>query len=250
MAFIRPLLLSLLLLALLQPMEALSADEPQLRYVMDESPPFTFTYLEKPTGLGTEVLRLIWKELGIKEQPIQVMPWPRAITLVEREPDVCLFVASWTPAGALRFKFVKPVYSSTVSVLVDTRQVGSMGCLEALRSLNISLPRMEHVSQELLDRGTPPGKLDHATTMATAVRLAVRGRVQAIAGEESAIREHLDDYYLQCDRFERVCVFNRREMGFMFSSNVSDRVIERFQQALDTVRKTEEYSKLLEKYLP
>lgn len=243
-------LLSLLIALTCSAQASAQVDTTRLQYIMDDSPPFTFTYLGRPTGLGTDILKLVWQEMNLPPQPIRIMPWSRGLKYAEVMPDICLFLAEWTPDRARRFKFAKPVYTSTVSVLVDTEQAGSVGCLEALRSLHISLPRMENVEMELLNRGAPPDHLDRSTTTGTAVRMLVRARAQAIAGEESSIRQHLAHYGLSEDRFERVCVFNRREMGFLFSRQVPDEFVERFQKALDSILATPEYQDLLEKYLP
>jgi polar amino acid transport system substrate-binding protein len=80
------------------------AAEPVL-VLTEEFPPYNFTDQGRITGLGTEVVEAVLKELGLQGQ-IQSMPWARAYETAKNTPGVLLYSILRTSEREKSFKWV------------------------------------------------------------------------------------------------------------------------------------------------
>ncbi|MFJ3486142.1 substrate-binding periplasmic protein [Pseudomonas sp. NPDC090202] len=82
-----------------------------IRIVTEELPPYSMTRDGKLTGMSTEVVQAVLKEVNV-EATIQVMPWARAYDLALHEPDVLIYSITRTPEREHLFKWVGTIASS------------------------------------------------------------------------------------------------------------------------------------------
>nr|BFE97768.1 hypothetical protein GCM10020185_83040 [Pseudomonas brassicacearum subsp. brassicacearum] len=73
------------------------AAEAPLRIVTEELPPYNMTQNGRMTGMSTEVVQAVLKEVGM-DAPIHSMPWARAYELALNESNVLIYSIVRTPA--------------------------------------------------------------------------------------------------------------------------------------------------------
>ncbi len=66
------------------------AAEAPLRIVTEELPPYNMTQNGRMTGMSTEVVQAVLKEVGM-DAPIHSMPWARAYELALNESNVLIY---------------------------------------------------------------------------------------------------------------------------------------------------------------
>ncbi|WHS62646.1 transporter substrate-binding domain-containing protein [Pseudomonas sp. G2-4] len=88
-----------------------SAAEAPLRIVTEELPPYNMTQNGKVTGMSTEVVQAVLKEIGV-EAPIQPMPWARAYELALNEGNVLIYSIVRTPARESLFQWIGSLAST------------------------------------------------------------------------------------------------------------------------------------------
>lgn len=140
------------MLALLGLVSALAVQAPEapepIRLFTEENPPYTYANTE--TGAADGIMTTIVKELMRRADysfTIEVMPWKRAYSLAQRNPNSCTYAMDRTPEREGLFHWITPLYEGewvllkipgspiTIETLDDARPyriVGTAGYASAL----------------------------------------------------------------------------------------------------------------------
>lgn len=113
-------LISLLWLpvAAAEPDTAPPASLAELSYLTEQYKPYNYQAAgELPAGLAVELLHRIWRQTGTAEQPIQVLPWPRAYNQLNVQPDTVLFSTARTKEREPLFKWACPIARSPIVLI-------------------------------------------------------------------------------------------------------------------------------------
>ncbi|WP_225774503.1 substrate-binding periplasmic protein [Pseudomonas sp. Marseille-Q5115] len=79
-----------------------------LHVVTEELPPYNMTSGTDVTGLSTEVVEAVFKEMGIAPR-IQAMPWARAYDLALHADNVMIYSITRTPEREALFQWAGPI---------------------------------------------------------------------------------------------------------------------------------------------
>jgi polar amino acid transport system substrate-binding protein len=82
-----------------------------IRVVTEELPPYNMTRDGQMTGMSTEVVQAVLKEVNV-QATIQSMPWARAYDLARHDPDVLIYSITRTPEREHLFKWVGTIAAS------------------------------------------------------------------------------------------------------------------------------------------
>ncbi len=82
-----------------------AADITGLKYMTEIYPPFNFEKNGQLQGVAVDFLKEVWKEIGIPEQKIEILPWARAYNLVQKTPNTVLFSTTRSEARENLFKW-------------------------------------------------------------------------------------------------------------------------------------------------
>lgn len=92
-------------------LSVLQAHAGAIRVVTEELPPYNMTRDGQLTGMSTEVVQAVLKEVNIQAS-IQSMPWARAYDLALHEPDVLIYSITRTAEREHLFKWVGTIAAS------------------------------------------------------------------------------------------------------------------------------------------
>ena len=250
MTLARGLLLAVALACAAGPGAARAEGFEDLRYLTEIYPPFNFVDDEgKPAGLYVDLLELIWAELGVPSQPIEVMPWVRGMYLLRNRADVVLFGAAWTPERATAFQFVYPVLQ-TVYVLIARKdahvRIGSLDDVIAGHHVGVV---QEDVCEVLaLEYGIPDAILERAWSLDALLDMMLYGRFDLMLIDQGSIDHIARRHGLAPDDLEIVHVLKHTSEGFMLSAGVPADLVARMQSALEAVQARPEFAALLRRY--
>lgn len=93
--------------------DELSAQNADLQVYISEYPPFCFTKDGKPTGLAVEAVTQMMKNMNVSYN-IRSLPWKRAYIYLLNGPNVMLFTVTRTQEREKLFKWVGPIMTSKV----------------------------------------------------------------------------------------------------------------------------------------
>lgn len=217
-----------------------------LTYLTDEFRPMSFTVNGKPAGLAVGLLKLLWQEMGVSEQPIQVMPWPRVYDTAQLDPHIMIFSMYRTAEREKAFKWVGPIVQGRLAVFSLRSRHLRPNALKDLRGLRIASLRDIAAASKMIRAGFAP---TYASNPSHAVQLLLSDRVDALALDELRFSTALATMNMPPDAFEIVFVLSEESLCYAFSPDTSDTLVARFQKALDAVVKKPDYRKLRAQFL-
>jgi polar amino acid transport system substrate-binding protein len=216
-----------------------------ISYLAEVYRPFIYVDKGKPAGLAVDLLKLIWQEMDVPEQPIQVMPWPRIYDSGQWDRQVAIFSVYRTKARENIFKWVGPIAKGRQGLFCLRSRDLKLCSLDGMAGLKIASLRDTASTSKVLQAGIVPTYAAHAEH---AVQLLRTGRVDAVAMDESRFRHTIADMGLSAKDFETALILSVDGLYYAFSTDTDDALIDRFQRALDAVTSRPAYQALLKSY--
>ncbi|WP_319583299.1 transporter substrate-binding domain-containing protein [uncultured Pseudodesulfovibrio sp.] len=217
-----------------------------LTYLTEEFRPLNYTENGKPTGMSVALLKLIWKELNVPEQPIQVMPWARIYDSGQLDRHVVIFSMYRTREREESFKWVGPIVKGKLSLYALRSRHFKADSIQDMAGRKIASLRDTAPATKLLGAGFP---LIYASRAEHALQLLQSQRVDALAMDAFRFRHTLAVTGISPDEFEPILVLSEDSLYFAFSLDTSDELVERFQQALDRIILRPVYRNLMNFYI-
>ncbi|WP_263263249.1 transporter substrate-binding domain-containing protein [Pseudomonas sp. RIT-PI-S] len=226
-----------------------------LRVVTEELPPYNMTEAGKVTGLSTEVVEAVLREMGI-EASIQVMPWARAYDLALHADNVMIYSITRTPEREALFQWAGPI-APTRWFLFSTqaRPVTLANLQEALdKSYQIATVNQDVGEQFLLSRHFQIGQtLQQSNHYSLNYEKLKRGHVALwISDELNAIytaRSSGDDPKQVLFRSLELPELEDGGFSVAFSPNTPVKTVESFRAALQRLRADGRYDAIVRKWL-
>lgn len=221
-----------------------------IEVVTEEMPPYNMTENGKVTGFSTDIVRAVMKEAGI-DAPIQVMPWARAYDRALSVPNVLIYSIARTPEREALFEWVGPIAPTNWYIYSLAERPVTLHSLEDARGQKIATVNMDVGQQFLLSRGFKMGtELQSTSRYENNYRMLKIEHVGLwISNELNAIylmRQNGDDPDKALVRSLPLPELSSPEgLSLAFSKGTSPAIVERFRQALQTVRRNGTYDSVM-----
>lgn len=242
--------LTFLLLALIVLVAPFPADADclyDLDFISEEFKPYNYSEDGEAKGLAVELLRLIWKRMGVEERPIAFLPWTRAYSMAQEETSIVLFSVLRNKEREHLFKWAGPIATSTTVFITRSDNPVELTAIEDAANLKIGVVR-NYASEIILAKYT--GLTIHPMKSVQAcVKMLESGRVDLISLEKQTFNRAVVSLGLPADSFKVVLPIHVDRSFFAFSKDVPDETVECFQKALDSARKTPEFKNLYNYYM-
>ncbi len=239
-----------LLIVLCMPLYSVAANDASapLTIVTEEWPPFNYTENGQIKGFGTEVVRLIMKELNVNYK-IELLPESRGMKVLNNGSRVMFFSFILTPERKPLYKWIGPYGDQTIyfykrkgsklqiKTLSDARKVGRVCC----RDMGLVFTSLKMAGFRNLDVGVNPEGIYLKT---------IHGRCDLAIGETAwGVAYWLKKSDLSSDLLEQTPVkITSSPLYIAVSKDVPDGEVARWQRALEKVKASSEYSKLSQTY--
>ncbi len=228
---------------------SLTANElPKLNYYTEDAPPFNWKKDGQIKGIAADLLRLMWKEMNMPPQTIKLVPWARGYHILEKSPTAVLFSTSRTEDREKLFKWVCPIRETRYSLVARKIHKIKIKNIGEAKKYNIGTVRNDVAEQLLKKAGFPKRLINPVSNMKQNVRKMMSGRVDVITFNEESIFQIIKEMNLDPNEFEVVYIIKKTPVCYAFNIQVSDKIITRFQNALNTIIKRPIYNNLQKKY--
>lgn len=248
----RALCLALLALAGLPVVASAS----ELRIVTEELPPYNMTQGGQVTGMSTEVVQAVLKDVGMPAPAIQSMPWARAYDIALNSENVLIYSITRTPQREKLFKWVGVIAPTQWYLFSRTgRSLPAIRSVEEARKHQIATVNEDVGEQYLVSKGFVIGKnLQSSNKYEFNYEKLKLGRVDYwIANEMNATwlsRQAGDDPERMLVRALPLPDLMQDEgLNMAFSLKTPDAVVERFRKSLETIRRNGTYEAIKRKWL-
>jgi len=248
----------LLLLGALMLMPAVfspnAAAEPPLRIVTEELPPYNMTQDGRVTGMSTEVVQAVLKEVGV-QAPIQSMPWARAYELALNERNVLIYSIVRTPARESLFQWVGAIAPTRWYLYSLADRPVRLNSLEDARGHQIATVNQDVGEQYLISKGFRIGEeLQSSTKYEHNYRKLKVDHVEMwISNELNALyltRQNGEDPDKVLIRSLPIPDLSSDEgLSMAFSRDTPAETVEKFRAGLATIRRNGVYDAILRKWL-
>jgi len=233
---------------------AAAADE--LRIVTEELPPYNMTQNGQVTGLSTEVVQAVLKEVGMQAPPIQSMPWARAYDIALNAENVMIYSITRTAQREKLFKWVGVIAPTRMFLFSRADANLRIKSLDEARKYQIATVNEDAGEQYLVSKGFTIGKnLQSSNKYEFNYEKLRLGRVDMwVSNELNAyylVRQAGDDPNSVLSHALLLPDISSDGGGLdmAFSLKTPDAVVERFRKALETIKKNGTYDSLQKKWL-
>lgn len=221
----------------------------QIQIVADDFPPQN--YLDengKVTGVSTEIVRAVLKELGI-EAKINIYPWARAYKIALEQENVLIYTIGRNPKRENLFKWVGHIVDINACLFsLKNRDDITINALDDARKYHIGAVRNDIRTQHLLTLGFD--KLFLVSQNEQILKMLLKNRVDLwLDNELTGYYIMKKNGYIPDEKFKIVHKFLTGMGGYMaFSKATSDELVEKFTKALEQVKKDGTYKKIMDRY--
>lgn len=238
-----------LLLPATIPAAVQAQDLASLKYLTEQYRPYNYQVDHNPPeGLAVELLRRIWQQLGIAEQPIRVMPWPRAYNQLNVQPDVVLFSTARTQERTAKFKWACPIARSPIVLLALKESRIRLQTIQDANRYRIEAMRDDVSHQLLLSQRVDPAAIHTNHALSSALKQLGKHRADLVASNSPVAWLQLEELGVDSRQYEEVWTLGSEEFCYAFNSQIDDALVQQFQQALDRVRQQADYPALLKQF--
>ena len=222
----------------------------KIKVMTEVFPPFQIVHEGELTGgISTEIVRLIQKEVGDNSK-IKVYPWSRAIKILEHKKNTALFSTLKTKARENKFKWVGPlakmqlVFSkktgSKISIksIEDAKKVRKIGVTNEVANYDI-LKSMGFKNLDVIKSGVDEKN----------IKKLIKGRIDLWPALKSAglYNAKIQGYAGEIEPIDDVVIFEG-DLYIAFNKNTDDKIIAKWQKALDKLIANKTVQKIINKY--
>jgi polar amino acid transport system substrate-binding protein len=184
-----------------------------------------------------------------KRADIVFVPWARGYNETLRIPDTCLFSTTRTEERESLFKWAGPVGINKLVLTAKKDKNIKINTFEDIKGYRIGVVLEDVAEQVLLEKGISRNLLEGVAKTIHNIKKLNSGRIDLWGyGEDTAKWEIKKNGFNPAD-YETVYVIQKKGLFFAFYKETDDVLIERFQSALDELKKEGEYQKVLDRYL-
>lgn len=225
-------------------------DKP-VRFLASEWPPFEYT---KPdgslTGYSVDILIAMYEHLGMTPD-IKIFPWNRSYKLAQEEENTAVFTMARSEKREKLFKWVGPIAPREIYLWkLKSRDDIKVKTLDDVKNYMVGTVRGEAGEQQLLDMGFDLKKNIHQVDKQTRNYLLLyKQRIDFLYGLEFTTIYGLKKAGFDPSQVEKSLLLNSGlEYYYGFNKNTSDDIVNRFQQALDAIKRNGTFDKIVSKY--
>ncbi|EPJ76874.1 MULTISPECIES: substrate-binding periplasmic protein [Pseudomonas] len=250
----RLLMFSALMLLVASEFSPSACAEPALRIVTEELPPYNMTQDGQVTGMSTEVVQAVLKEIGIQAS-IQPMPWARAYELALNESNVLIYSIARTPAREELFQWVGAIAPTQWYIYSLAERPIKLNSLDDARGHQIATVNQDVGEQYLIAKGFRIGEeLQSSTRYEHNYRKLKVDHVELwISNELNALyltRQNGEDPEKVLIRSLPLPALSSQEgLSMAFSRGTPAQTVEKFRSGLETIRRNGVYDAIMRKWL-
>ncbi len=219
-----------------------------LDYMTEQYFPYNYEEQGKAQGISVEVLRLIWAELGVEQQPIAVLPWARGYALVQYNPVGMLFSMARIPEREDLFGWVGPIASVKFVLVAKKSRKLKIATFDDIRNYSIGTI-IDDISDLLLKEAKTYNRVEPVKSVELNLKMLGHDRIDVMAHDELSLKRLMVKRGYDPEVYETVFVLKENSVYYAFNKNVPAQLLQRFQTALDAIKSRPVYQGILDRHL-
>jgi len=204
-------------------------------------------------GISVDVMTLMLARMHAQKgrKDIKLLPWSRGYRKVLSDNNSCLFSMTRTKSRENLFQWVGPIIKTRVVIIAKKDRHLVLNNFDDLKKIRIGVAIEDVGEQLLLAGGIDKKSLDRTggtNVLNKSLKKLARGRIDAIAYEDNATLWGIKKSGLQQDAYEVAYVLLNSELYYAFNKQTDPKVVQAYQDALDSIKKDGSYQKIVNRY--
>jgi len=228
--------------------QATAAETTGLTVLTAENPPLNFIQDSEIAGLATDVVRELIKRTGAGAK-IRLVTWQEGYQALSQQPNIALFSTVMTAQRKDLFQWVGPL------VVQDTNLYALKGSrieivnLDQARRVDKIATVSKYYSEQMLNAEGFTNTESHPDRETT-LRQLLDGKVQLLASSNTEMPAALKKAGASMDNVKSVFTVSTDLVYIAFSKGVSPKLVARWQEALDGMKRDGTFAQIYARWLP
>ena len=220
-----------------------------LTFFTEEYPPYNMTDGDAKQGIAVELTAAILEEADTDKsiEDIEFVPWARGYQTALRKPNTVLFSTTRTESRENRFAWVGPIAATRIGI-IGPKDAPDAESLDDLYDARIATIRDDVAEQMLFQNAFPQDSIHSTSNLRSIVRLLENGRVDYWAYETNVSMHALKKHGASA-AYETKFVLTEAELYYALNKDSDPAAVSAFEDAFETVRASERYDAIIDKYL-
>jgi len=219
-----------------------------LHILTTEVPPLAFAQNGQLGGFCVEIVAEIQRRVA-DDTPMQILPWARAYSLAQTQQHTILVCPKRSPEREPLFKWVGPLLDSDTDFFVKKNSVVRIHSLdEAKRFQTILVARDSYTLGYLQANGFH--NLYPVNDPAGMLRMLLADRAPVLALERLQLDAVLAQAGMPLSAVRNIFHIQSLPSDLAFSKDIPEKTRERWQAALDAMKRDGSYARIYEKWFP
>lgn len=242
-----------LIVLLLLTVSLFAGKNDRIKILTENYPPYNMKHKGKVKGLAVDVLKAMLKQMNYKvhKKEFLLTNWAQAYLLAKKKKNHMVFSTTRTQAREPLFKWVGPIANTTIAVIAPKNRNIKIKKISDLNKYRIGAVYKD-VGQLLLLENN----IDNMQIKAVGGKNPVKklfknmdkNEIDMFAYEVNVAKYIARAEWYHPSDYENVFTLKRGQLYFAFNKKTDDRIIKRWQKALDVIKKNGTYDKILKKY--
>ncbi|MFK5984389.1 MAG: ABC transporter substrate-binding protein [Pseudomonadota bacterium] len=230
---------------------ALAQDE--IKMYTEHYPPFNMKIDGRLTGLSVEILDEMLKQMGSKQSldDVKLTNWSRAYTLALKKNNTVVFSTNRTVSRESLFKWVGPISKTKVGVIALKNKNIVINTVSDLNKYKIGAVLKDVGELLLLEQGIDKKHIFYVEGN-NAINLSFKkmqhNRIDLFSYDITVAFTNAKLEGFDIGQYEVVHTLQESALYFAFNKNTDDKIIAQWQKALDNIKSTGLYDKIVKKY--
>ena len=225
----------------------------KITMLTEVGPPYNMEVDGRLQGIAVDILEamLAILDTGQTREDFILTNWSRAYSMAEKRKNHMVFSTTRTEKRESLFKWVGPIATTTIGIIAPKDKNIVIDKLSDLNQFRVGTVLKDIGEQILLESGIEKKQLS-AVSGGNAIDLSFKkmenDRIDLFAYEVNVAIYAAKLKGHNVDNFEVIYTLKEGELYYAFNNATDDRIIGQWQNALDTIKESELYQKIIERY--
>ena len=231
----------------------LFANDTKIKVYTETYPPFNMEQNGKLTGVSSDILNAMYQEMGLLKEykKIKIVPWARGYKIVQKKKNTMLFSTTRSKVRENLFKWVGPIYTTKQDILTLSHNDIQINKLNDLNNYKIGAILGWATTDYLLGHGIKKENIEiyvGKDASKKGFNKLNTNQIDCFIYNQNAIQ--YDKYLLKIlpINYKAVYRIEQDKLYYAFNKNTDDKIISKWQKALDKVKSSGKYQTILNKY--
>lgn len=224
-----------------------------IKIYTEHYPPHNMKVAGKLTGYSVEVLEAIFKQMKSTQsiKDVKLTNWSRAYSIALKVPNSMVFSTTRTKEREKLFKWVGPISTTKVGVIAPKSKKIVIKNVSDFNKYKIGAVLKDVAEQLLIKANVSKNNIQHLNGE-NAINLSFtkmeKGRIDMFAYNIDAAFDGAKMEGFDTDKYEVIYELTVGELCYAFNKKTDDKIIKKWQNALDSIKKNGIYDKIMSNY--